>query len=173
VEAEAILSKLTRYFVTDRIFFITTITHGRQHNLMDKFDELYDTITSISGEANEELVAWVLLPEHFHIILDTREANISKVMKRMKLRFSYRYRREKGLYRAAIWQRRFWDHVIRDQEDLNRHIDYIHYNPVKHGYVTKPIEWEFSSFREYAAQGYCPPDWGTSGIDEIDGAFGE
>ncbi|MDR3575309.1 MAG: hypothetical protein P4L50_15725, partial [Anaerolineaceae bacterium] len=60
---------------------------------------------------------------------------------------------------AAIWQRRFWEHTILDDEDLNRHIDYIHYNPVKHGLVSKASDWPWSSFHRYVQMGYFePPD---------------
>ena len=61
---------------------------------------------------------------------------------------------------AAVWQRRFWERTIRDAEDLARHIDYIHFNPVKHGYVTRPCDWKWSSFYRYLRRGYYSLDWG-------------
>ena len=61
---------------------------------------------------------------------------------------------------AAVWQRRFWEHTIRDQEDLNRHLDYIHYNPVKHGLVKCAAEWPWSSFHRYVRMGYYEEGWG-------------
>jgi len=64
-----------------------------------------------------------------------------------------------------VWQRRFWEHVIRDAEDFRHHVDYIHYNPVKHGYVSCPSDWEFSSFERYVEAGLYPKDWGTGGVD--------
>ena len=59
-----------------------------------------------------------------------------------------------------IWQRRFWDHLIRDDLDLQRHLDYIHWNPVKHGYVNRAIDWPYSTFHRYVANGLYPNDWG-------------
>ena len=63
---------------------------------------------------------------------------------------------------AAIWQRRFWEHLIRDEDDLSRHIDYIHYNPVKHGLVRKAADWEWSSFHRYVRVGTYEREWGEA-----------
>lgn len=60
-----------------------------------------------------------------------------------------------------IWQRRFWEHVIRDEKDLTRHVEYIHYNPVKHGFVKSPIDWPYSSFKKYVQEGFYSSDWGS------------
>jgi putative transposase len=59
-----------------------------------------------------------------------------------------------------FWQKRFWDHIIRDEEDLAQHLDYIHYNPVKHGLVTRPEEWQHSSFIAWQERGAYPEQWG-------------
>jgi putative transposase len=60
----------------------------------------------------------------------------------------------------SIWQRRYWEHAIRDDNDLARHIDYIHYNPVRHQYVSRVRDWPHSSFHRYVERGILPPDWG-------------
>lgn len=70
----------------------------------------------------------------------------------------------------GIWQRRYWEHEIRNQQDLNAHIDYIHINPVKHGYVPRVADWPYSSFHWYVRQGILPLDWAAS---EPSGNFGE
>ena len=75
---------------------------------------------------------------------------------------------ERGEY--ALWQRRFWEHVFRDDSDFARHVDYIHYNPVKHGLVRQPIEWRWSSVHRYIRLGLLAPDWATASGD---GEFGE
>jgi hypothetical protein len=96
-------------------------------------------------------------------VVDTKYA-ISEIMQSVKLRFTHRYKRIHGINdNISLWQRRFWDHLARDQEDVNRHLDYIHYNPVKHGYMSKPLNFPFSSFREYVKRGVYMPDWGESG----------
>jgi len=66
----------------------------------------------------------------------------------------------------GIWQRRFWEHAIRDEEDFRRHVDYIHFNPVKHGYVQKVADWPYSSFHQYVRLGILPVDWAGIGICE-------
>jgi len=68
---------------------------------------------------------------------------------------SRRLKRERG-----IWQRRYWEHTLRDEDDVGRHCDYIHYNPVKHGYVQSVENWPFSSFRKFVRSGLYPVDWG-------------
>ena len=75
--------------------------------------------------------------------------------------------REKG-----IWQRRYWEHVIRDDADLSRHVDYIHFNPVKHGLVSRVCDWPNSSFHRYVKGGLLSIDWGGDSHDIV-GLFGE
>jgi putative transposase len=68
----------------------------------------------------------------------------------------------------GVWQRRFWEHVIRDEDDFNRHVDYIHINPVKHGYVKRAADWQFSSFHRYVKLGILPADWAGEVNDDLD-----
>jgi putative transposase len=72
----------------------------------------------------------------------------------------------------GLWQRRYWERAIRDDADLERHVDYIHFNPVKHGHVSQVRDWPYSSFHRYVEQGLLPVDWsGTAG--DLEGKFGE
>ena len=73
---------------------------------------------------------------------------------------------------GAVWQRRFWEHQIRDQEDFNAHVEYVHYNPVKHGLAKAPIEWAYSSFGRYVRDGIYDRDWGAGGDIAFDDAVG-
>ncbi len=98
---------------------------------------------------------WSLLKSGFSRGLAPAKRSMSKIRKR-----------EKG-----IWQRRYWEHAIRNDVDFERHVDYIHYNPVKHGLVTRVADWPFSSFHRYVAQGILPGDWG--GDARLSGRFGE
>jgi putative transposase len=118
-----------------------------------------------------DLAAWVILPDHLHLIIDPRDNNLSTIMQRMKLSFSKKVRFRKHAPSGKVWQARFWDHIVRDQEDMNRHIDYIHYNPVKHGAVNSPREWRHSSFRDYTDR--YPPYWGIREQPLFEGDFGE
>ena len=99
---------------------------------------------------------WNLIKGGFSRGLEPQERSASKLLKR-----------EKG-----IWQRRYWEHAIRDEADLERHIDYIHFNPVKHGLVTRVRDWTLSSFHRYVEQGILSADWGGN-MRDIAGHFGE
>ncbi|MGB5396309.1 MAG: hypothetical protein WBN96_04120 [Gammaproteobacteria bacterium] len=81
---------------------------------------------------------------------------------------SRRSKRERG-----IWQRRFWEHKIRNDHDFENHMNYIHYNPVKHGYVAKPSDWQLSTIHQYIESGILDVNWGSGTIDVITGDFGE
>ena len=65
---------------------------------------------------------------------------------------------------STIWQRRFWEHQVRDDEDLHKHLDYIHFNAVKHGLVTNPADWPYSTFHRYVKQSLYPVNWGGENI---------
>jgi len=127
----------------------------------------------VKNDYNSRLLAWVILPEHFHAVIDLNSENLSNVVKTLKMSFAAKYRCCKGVRGGRVWQHRFWDHIIRDDNDLNRHIDYIHFNPVKHGLVDSPIEYGNSSFQDHVRMGYYSEDWGTMGPTNIDGEFGE
>ena len=71
----------------------------------------------------------------------------------------------KAKHEQAFWQHRYWEHQLRDENDFARHVDYIHYNPVKHGLVSSPMAWPYSSFSRYVVAGIYPPDWGNDVIN--------
>lgn len=74
---------------------------------------------------------------------------------------------------TSVWQRRFWEHQIRNEEDFNKHIDYIHYNPVKHGFVKRVQDWPYSTFHRYVKAGTYPADWCGDYVDALTHDFGE
>jgi putative transposase len=119
------------------------------------------------------LIAFAILPDHMHLIIDPKNNNLSSIVQKIKLSFSKKLRYRMKTYGGNIWQKRFWDHIIRNQDDLNSHLDYIHYNPVKHGFANNPLEWEFSSIQNYYEKGYYSMDWGTKEDVIINGDFGE
>ena len=80
-------------------------------------------------------------------------------------------RNPRGEY--SLWQRRFWAHTVRDETDFARHVDYIHYNPVKHGLVSCARGWPHSSFHQYVRKGVLPSDWGGVADGGGDADFGE
>lgn len=123
--------------------------------------------------------AWVILPDHLHVIWTLPEGDTDyprrwSILKRrtsqlaglppMARACSMVARRESGL-----WQRRYWEHLIRDADDLRRHVDYIHFNPVKHGHVDAAVSWPYSSFARHLRTGIYPPDWRAArDMDTVD-----
>ncbi|MFH2089742.1 MAG: transposase [Pseudomonadota bacterium] len=152
---------------------MTHVTQNRDPLLIDNFDFLRQAISSVQMKLPYELIAWVAIPDHFHLIIDPDVHDFSGLMRRIKLSFSAHLRKREGVDCGRVWQYRFWDHIIRDQDDLNRHIDYIHYNPVKHGLVASPFDHPYSSIHEYRKRGYYRDDWGTKEEIIFDGKFGE
>lgn len=160
-------------------YFFTVNTLGRQPLLTKDLLRLalHQGIESARQAYLFTIDAWVLLPDHLHCIwtLPPGDSAFSKrwaIIKRHVTQqcnlgaggvasgsISRRKRHEGGL-----WQRRFWEHVIRDEADLRVHMDYIHWNPVKHGHVKQVKEWPFSTFHRYVALGMYPLDWG--GVNE-------
>lgn len=132
-----------------------------------------------------EIDAWVLLPDHLHCIwtlphgdadFSIRWSNIKRGVSLQcgdkfgvpRLTASRTKRRESGL-----WQRRFWEHQIRDERDFARHADYIHWNPVKHGLVAHAMEWPYSTFHRFVREGAYLPGWGVAGQVDLNMGAGE
>ena len=119
--------------------------------------------------------AFVLLPDHLHCIwtLPDNDSNFSSRWRLIKGAFSRQCSsRFKGVgptsrlnkKETSVWQRRFWEHAIRDENDFKRHVEYIHYNPVKHNLANSPGEWPYSSFHKYVRNRLCDKDWGAHDI---------
>ncbi len=167
------MTKIKRYFKPDDICFITNVTYNRNPILIDNIDILNKAISNTFQSSQFSLLARVILPDHFHIILEAGNKNPSKILQKIKMSFGVLYRVKMNMNSGRVWQNRFWDHIIRDQDDLNNHINYIHYNPVKHGLVSRPCDWQYSSIHEYIADGVYTRDWGAIELDNLDGEFGE
>lgn len=153
-------------------YFFTVNTYKRQSLLTEEpfYSVLKESFRSIKQSHPFKIEAFVLLPDHLHCIwtLPENDAdyavrwNIIKRLVSQRIRplltpnisQSCAKRRELGL-----WQRRFWEHQIRDECDFERHVDYIHWNPVKHGYVRTVIEWPYSSFHRFVERGIYPAEW--------------
>ena len=163
-----------RLFRPGGTFFFTVVTHKRRRLLCGPHACrcLRVAIERIRSDRPFEVLAFVLLPDHFHCVwkLPDDDADFSIRMACIKKDFTKsrlagggdeigisrarRNRRERG-----VWQRRFWEHAIRDEDDLARHVNYIHYNPVKHRMTRCPHEWPFSSFNRWAEDGYYAREW--------------
>jgi putative transposase len=161
-------------------FFTVNLANRRDRLLVDHIDNLRTVVRKVKHGHPFEIIAWVVLPEHIHAIwaLPPNDADYSLRWSQIKGGFSRRIpkgepmsesRSSKG--ERGIWQRRFWEHLIRDGDDLGDHIDYVHYNPVKHGLVERAADWPYSSFHRFVRRGWLPPDWGCPG--EMNCDFGE
>jgi putative transposase len=163
------------------VFFFTAVLADRSSRLLvDEIDRLRIVYRTVQQGRPFETIAICVLPDHIHAVwaLPERDADFSSRWSLIKSGFSRGLvplprsaskarKREKG-----IWQRRYWEHAIRDDADLERHIDYIHFNPVKHGHVARVVDWPHSSFHRDVERGLLAADWGGD-MKEIQGAFGE
>jgi len=164
------MSILRRYKSDFTVYFITNVTYQRKPILVGNADLLMNAIDSYRDII--EILAYVILPDHFHMLIDIRGKDISNIMQKIKMSFGVQYRIRMNIDSGRAWQHRFWDHAIRNQNDLNNHIDYIHYNPVKHGHSKSPFKWKHSSIHDYMEQGLYASDWGEN--DRMfTGEFGE
>jgi putative transposase len=178
-----------RIFHPGGTYFLTLVTYKRQNifSISKTVALLHESIEHVICLHPFKIVAFVFLPDHLHFIwrLPEGDANYSTRISQIKRRFSKQYIAIFGaqLKKSAsqdkrreltIWQRRFWEHWICDEEDLNQHIDYIHYNPVKHGLVDRVCEWKVSSFHDYVKAGFYDSSWGQGfHVDEKKYTFGE
>jgi len=167
------MSNLRRYSMPGNCYFITNVTINRIPILVHNVDLYHLAISRIRHRFDLEIPAWVVLPDHLHLIIVPKINNLSEIMKVFKQNFGFLYRKRMGTRNGRVWQLRFWDHIIRDQKDMNNHIDYIHYNPVKHGFVGAAREYVHSSFPDYVREGYYQADWGEREAIRYEGEYGE
>ena len=157
-----------RNFVPGGTFFFTvTLADRRSNALVAHIRTLRTAFRITRRERLFSVEAFVVLPDHLHTIMTLPEGDAD---------FSGRWRRIKGLFSRSVaarervspnlkgeyrlWQRRFWEHTIRDDDDFGRHFDYFHFNPVRHGLVTRVRDWPHSSFHLFVRRGWLPRDWG-------------
>jgi len=167
------MSQLRRYFTKGNTYFITNVTFNRMRILVEHIDLLHQAIAKQQEAVPFDLIAWMVLPDHFHAVIDPINHDLSDLLQRIKLSFSTTFRKRAGWKSGRVWQLRFWDHVIRDQEDMNAHLNYIHYNPVKHGFAKSPFVYPHSSAQQFLKEGFYLPNWGAQDDVVMDGDFGE
>ena len=157
-------------------FFFTVNLNDRFSTLLvDHIEPLRDAIRQVKARHPFDILATVVLPDHLHALwrlpADDRDyllrwslikADFSRQLPPLEtVNLSRRLKRERG-----VWQRRYWEHQIRDERDLQRHLDYIHFNPVKHGHARSAAEWPYSSIHRYIRAGVLPADWAGQGDEE-------
>jgi putative transposase len=170
-----------RNFVPGGTFFFTvTLADRRSTALTDNISVLRDAFRTVRRAHPFAIDAVVVLPDHLHAImtLPQADADFSVRWALIKRRFTEGALKagtsvpRRGNGEHALWQRRFWEHTIRDDGDFERHVDYIHFNPVKHGLVAQAGMWPHSSFHRYVRDGLVPQDWGGD-VREPAGDYGE
>lgn len=179
------MSDYRRSHTTGGTYFFTLVAFKRRTILCDEpiRRALRTAIHEVRQSLPFEVNAWVMLPDHLHTIwtLPENDANFGKrwgLIKRSVSRSCPEYSmpfQELSLSNVkrnevGIWQRRFWEHQIQNEDDFAKHMDYIHFNPVKHGYAKRAVDWPYSTFHRYMNSGVYPVDWGTNDDDE---EFGE
>ena len=151
--------------------YFFTVNLAERHNstlLIDHIDSLRDAFRSVSVLHPFTMDAAVILPDHLHCIwtlpkgdnrFDVRWRRIKSIFSRTipGKESTTESRRNKG--ERGIWQRRYWEHAIRDEVDWRRHVDYIHYNPVKHGYVERAFDWPHSTFCQFIKREMYEVNW--------------
>ncbi len=163
-------------------FFTVNLAHRDSSLLVVEIERLRRAFEITRSRHPFHTLAYCVLPDHLHTVwrLPERDADFGLRWSVIKWAFSSGLpaaiartaskisKREKG-----VWQRRFWEHQIRDDADLQCHVDYIHFNPVKHGHVAQVTDWPHSSFHTYVERGILGRDWaGVSGHGDANG-FGE
>ncbi len=171
-----------RNFIAGGCFFFTVNLADRRLRLLTEYiDELRAAFRETRRSHPFTTEAMIVLPDHLHAVwtLPERDADFATRWRLIKSAFSRNVpigervsgsRAAKG--ERGIWQRRYWEHTIRDENDFARHIDYVHINPVKHGLVTRVRDWPYSSFHRMVKLGVYPEDWAGDVADQ-GGGFGE
>ena len=157
-------------------YFLTLTLQDRSSDWLVRYaTQLRQCLRSVQAQMPFRLPALVVLPDHLHIlmVLPADDADFSARVRKLKREFIAALRQQAGIRvqinakgEANIWQRRFWEHLIRDEQDYRNHVDYIHINPLKHGLVARVQDWPFSSFHHHVRQGLLPIVWaGGAGVE--------
>ena len=153
-------------------FFTVNLAHRHGNDLLIRnIPDLREAFRHVRNVHPFGLDAIVVLPDHLHCLwqLPPNDDDFPTRWRLIKARFSRcidrgerisRSRQRKG--ERGVWQRRYWEHVIRDEQDYQRHVDYIHFNPVKHGLAQSAKDWPYSSFHAWVKRGAYPVDWAAS-----------
>lgn len=146
-----------RYYDAGESIFITQIVKDRKPAFQNpaSVQLLLTTFEEVNKFHPFTTLAYVILPDHFHFLIKpTGQSNFSQIMHSLKSNFTKSYKQAFNIQGSlTFWQRRFWDHIIRDEIDLENHIHYIHFNPSKHGYIQDSADWVYSSFNVWQARG--------------------
>jgi putative transposase len=170
-----------RASVPGATYFFTVVAERRRplFRSLSAVRALEEAVAAVQARHSFEIEAQVMLPDHLHVMwtLPDGDADFSTRWRLIKSGFTRSYVRTTGVVaRSAsrrakseqgVWQRRYWEHLIRDEKDFAAHLDYIHYNPVRHGLVSAPRDWPHSTFAEWVARGAYEADWGSGAMPKL------
>ncbi len=161
------MSKYRRAIQPGAAYFFTVVTYHRKpwFDCEAHVSVLREAFRRHMGKRPFRIDAVVVLPDHIHCLwqLPQGDSDFSGRWREIKKSVSRQLdSRTNARNERLVWQRRFWEHLIRDEDDWKNHMDYIHYNPVKHGLVKRPADWPWSSFSKAVAQGWYDMDWGRT-----------
>jgi len=176
------MTSYRRNFVPGASFFFTVNLADRRTNLLiDHVELLRSAFRDVRNRHPFSIEAIVVLPDHIHAVWSLPEGDTDYATRWRQIKSAFSRKLPPGEYisqsrlrkgERGIWQRRYWEHTLRDEDDLTRHIDYIHWNPVKHGHAPSIGAWPYSSFARMVRAGVYAADWAdpatTDGMD-----FGE
>ncbi len=176
------MTNYRRIYTPEASWFFTVNLLERDNNplLIENINLLRSAFRKVKERHPFSIEAIVILPDHLHCIwtLPKNDTDYSTRWNLLKGAFSRSLAKGESLSKSrvkrrerGIWQRRFWEHMLRDENDFNRHLDYIHWNPVKHGYASNVVDWPHSSFHKYVKMDWYPENWGSQ--DKIDFETGE
>jgi putative transposase len=163
VEA-ARMRNVRRYYVPGQPVFITQVCAGRAPRLADpaRKQVVLDALLELHAAGRLRLLAYAILDDHLHLLALPRDGEFSTPMRSFKLRVLRRIGGDHRGRAAAFWQPRFHDHVCRNDGDVARHVDYIHYNPVRHDYVARAGDYAMTSLAAWIRAGRRERGWGDS-----------
>lgn len=169
------MSDYRRLYIPGGTYFFTLVCYRRQAIFADeqRVILLRQAFREVKTKRPFELLAAVILPDHLHCVwrLPCGDADFSTRWQMVKTAFSRRIPAEVRANGAkTLWQPRFYEHCLRDEADFHKHLDYIHFNPVKHGLAATPGEWPYSSFKRFVRLGWYASNWGdrvTSDVGEL------
>lgn len=163
------MPRYRRHFFPGQTVFLTLATSQRLPLLRDgaRCEHVLAALRSTKERHPFRHHAHAILHDHLHLLLSPQGVTPVPILVGSFKRALLAKLGAEGQRNMRFWQRRYYDHVIRNEDDFSRHLDYVHFNPVKHGLASKPAEWKWSSFHAWLARGAYPPDWGCQEPDHI------
>ena len=158
-------------------FTLNLLQRAGNDLLVQNVEALREAVRRVRKRHPFVIHGWVILPDYLHCVIELPERDADFALRWRLIRSTFSreipptewrspVRQRRG--ERGIWQRRYWEHLIRDETDFAAHMDYVHFNPAKHGLVERVKDWPYSTFHRLVERGVYPPDWaGSAGADGV------